>query len=134
MISDISATLTDDTSIPLAPGVATDLSTNIWTAHETTDYALAEADSLGLSITAVLRAIMLSAPAPEIVSQDLTPLPWLQSEIAIDDRVSVDITPTAIDFGDVAIPTPEPPTFEITALGLVVVALIVIRKRLAVRA
>jgi len=91
-IQTIAGELADQTSVPLGPGVADELATNIWTAHEDTPYALEEADSLTLSIQSVLRAIMLSgelAGATEIVNEDLTPLPWWQSEIAIDDRVSV---------------------------------------------
>jgi hypothetical protein len=64
---------------------------------------MAESDSLGLSISAVLRAISLEAPASEILSETLTPLPFWQSEIAIDDRVSVTLTPSSLDFGSVPV-------------------------------
>jgi hypothetical protein len=118
-IHSISNDLTHETSVPLAPGVAMELASNIWVAHETTPYALVEKDSLELSIDAVLRAIYLSGQldgATEIVNEQLTPLPWLQSEIAIDDRVSVTITPDSLDFGSVPVPEPSTLTLALSAL------------------
>jgi hypothetical protein len=122
-ITDIESTLTSDSTLPLGPGIAQELAQNLWDAQLASPYSW-ETDSLVLSITAVLRAIALEqslAGATAIDSPALEPLPFLQSTIAIDDRVSVSITPPSIDFGPQLVEIPEPGLFLLTVAGLVAV-------------
>jgi len=89
------------------------------------DYCAAEADSLPLSIAAVLKAITIEADPVYgfgLTFCDRTNcwLANLQSTIAIDDRVSVVITPSFIDFGNVPVSTGEPGVFLLVAAGYLV--------------
>jgi len=113
-ITDIAQELSQASTLPLGQGVALELATNLWDAQLASPYAASEPDSLPLSIASVLRAIWLEiypgGPA-EILSYDNAPIPFIQSHIAIDDRVSVEITAGGVDctagcvinFGDVPV-------------------------------
>lgn len=107
--------------IPLAPGVANDLSRNLLDAQAAAYYTLFEPESLQLSINAVLRAISIyvwDGGPTLITSEKEEPIVWQQSRIAIDTRVSAVLDPTAIDFGEVAVVTPEPGTILLLLAGL----------------
>ena len=89
------------------------------------DYCAFEADSLPLSIAAVLKAIRIEADpiyGAGLSFCNLTncTIANTQSTIAVDDRVSVVITPAALDFGEVPVATPEPSVFWFLALGTIV--------------
>jgi hypothetical protein len=118
--------------LPLGAGVAETLAANIEYAQETTPYAAMESDSLDLSIASVLRAISLEifpGGPDEILNATSTPLPFIQSTIAIDDRAKVLLSFNGVviqpgdvlDFGNVPlgsssssprliVNTPEPST------------------------
>ena len=129
-IDNLAAALTEDSSVPLSMTVADTLAANLLTAQADSSYAASEPDSLTLSFAAVLRAISLD---PSLA------LAYLQSEIAIDDRVSiafsVDGAPLlpgeVLDFGSVAVGdsssafvvTPEPNTFLLGIVALVALGL-----------
>ena len=122
----LAAALAEDSSVPLSMSVADTLAANLLTAQADSPYSASEPDSLTLSFAAVLRAISLD---PSLA------LAYLQSDIAIDDRVSlqfsVDGLPLlpgqVLDFGSVAVGdssgafvvTPEPNTFLLAICGLV---------------
>ena len=129
----LAAALTEDSSVPLSMSVADTLAANLLTAQADSSYAASEPDSLTLSFAAVLRAISLD---PTLT------LAYMQSDIAIDDRVSiafsVDGVPLApgqvLDFGSVMVGdsssafvvTPEPSVLMLTTFGLVVLAAVFI--------
>ncbi len=129
IIDNLAGMLTQDSVLPLAPGVALELATNIWDAHESTPYALVEADSLTLSFESVLRAISLEVwpgGPTEITDPINTPYPFIQSQIAIDDRAAVAFYVNGvlwqpgdvINFGDVPVVTPEPATLLLLTVPL----------------
>ena len=141
--SQISTFITVESVLLLAPGVADDLAGNLLAAQQEYTYTAFEPDSLSLSVAAVLRAISLESSdmgATEIVNEALTPLPFWQSILAIDDRVSVSFSVNGvtlgpgdvINFGSVqvgdsstafsVVTTPEPATFALLLAGLAVVA------------
>jgi hypothetical protein len=111
MITTIESDLTPD---GMGQTINLELATNIWTAHEDTPYALTEADSLELSIEAVLRAIA-------VAGMDAG---FIQSNIAIDDAAGIGISVggdpcgdnCSINFGDV--PVPESPALPLVLTGL----------------
>jgi hypothetical protein len=128
-ITQVAAELDASTVLPLAPGVDLDLAGNLLNAQ-----IAANADSLQLSINAVLKAIGLyvwPGGPTEITDEKAEPVVWTQSRIAINPNVTVSITPTSIDFGDVPITTPESSTIAFLFAGLVfaVIRPILRRKR-----
>jgi hypothetical protein len=119
----VAAQLTANSPLLLEPGVADTLATNLLSAQAANlSYTAFEPDSLQLSIDAVLRAIGLyvfPGGPTEIVNEQLTPIPFLQSEIAIDDRLTVSITPGGLDFGSQPVATPEPEEWILILTALV---------------
>jgi hypothetical protein len=106
----IAEELKQDAVIPLAPSVGNQLAKNLLVAQAAAPYTAFKPDSLQLSIDATLKAIGLyvypGGPS-EIVSEELAPLPFLQSQIAIDDRLTVSLTPGSLDFGSQPVVTPD---------------------------
>jgi hypothetical protein len=139
-ITDVAAMLTADSSVPMAPGVAMELATNLMWAQETSSYAASEPDSLTLSFASVLRAIWLEGTldgVTEIIDATEAPLPFLQSGIAIDDRVSIEIFVNGvpyvpgevINFGDVPVASVPDSGSLIIPLTVVLGILIGLRRR-----
>jgi hypothetical protein len=144
-VSDLASYLTANSALPLGPGVADELAGNILFAQATAPYAALESDSLSLSIASVLRAISIEVfpgGPSEILDQADTPIPFIQSTIAIDDRVSVQLSfngvviepGNGLDFGSVIVGssrssptlimnTPEPSTIFQLASALCLIAL-----------
>ena len=112
IVPTISDELSDESG--LSNNITMPLAKNIWYAHETTPYALVESDSLQLSIDSTERAIFdwqtLGVPWSVVV---------ISSETAIDDRVSLTITPSSLNFGDVPINVSEPAPLALIILGLI---------------
>lgn len=138
-ITNVAAMLTLDSSVPMAPGVAMELATNLMWAQETSSYAASEPDSLTLSFASVLRAIWLEGSLDgviEIIDATEAPLPFEQSTIAIDDRVAIEIFVNGvpyvpgevINFGDVVV-TPEPNDFLMAFIGIDLVLIWLYRNR-----
>ena len=117
-------------ALPLGPGVGNQLAKNLIDAQLTyISYTQFEPDSLQLSINAVLKAISIyvwPGGPTAITSQQEEPIVWAQSEIAIDTRVSVSLSPTSIDFGEQPIVSTSEPS---TLLLLLPSCLVFYRKR-----
>jgi hypothetical protein len=115
------AALKRGSDLPMTGAIADQLADNLLAAQAAAPYTSFEPDSLQLSIDAVLRAISLyefpDGPT-RITSQAAEPIVWLQSTVAIDDRVSVSLTPGSIDFGSEPIVTPEPGEWILILTGL----------------
>jgi hypothetical protein len=124
----VAAAISADSSMPLASGIAIDLAQNLMVAQEASSYAANEPDSLTLSFASVLRAIWLEGTLfDETEITDASTLAFLQSQIAIDDRVSLTIYVNGVEyvpgevinFGDVPIdPVPEPGTWILGLIGI----------------
>src|SRR5882724_3234141 len=127
--------LTGGTSIPLGPGVATELSKNLLNAQALADYTAFEPESLQLSINAVLKAISIYLwdGGPALITDETSePIVWQQSRIAIDTRVGVQLDPPFIDFGETQIATisaPEPSTLAFLLVAFGYMALIIKNRR-----
>jgi hypothetical protein len=134
----LAAMLTADSSLPLAPGVAMELAQNLIAAQDASSYAANEPDSLTLSFESVLRAIsteIFPGGPSEITNGIDTPNPFIQSNIAIDDRAGVAIyvdgvlyqNGDVIDFGTSSstftVETPEPRTLWLLLTALLLLAL-----------
>jgi len=117
-ITDVASILRADVPEPFRYGVAQDLATNIVDAQFLASYG--GPASLELSIESVVRAIGIDNTA-YVGWASLDPITWLQSTIAIDPGASIGLTPTAIYFGDVAVTTPESPTWIVVIIGLVLI-------------
>jgi hypothetical protein len=144
-VGDLASYLTANSVLSLGPGVADELAGNILYAQATTPYAALESDSLSLSIESVLRAISIEVfpgGPTEILDATDTPIPFLQSTIAIDDRVSLTLSFNGViiqpgdvlDFGSVPLgsssssptlimTTPEPSTIFMLAFALCLLSL-----------
>ena len=138
----LAADLTLDSPIPLGPGVALELATNLVTAQADSSYAASEPDSLTLSFESVLRAIGIEETyfgLTDIIDAAQAPIVFESSELAIDDRVSVEFTVngvviqpgTILNFGDVPVgatsgtfTAPEPNALWLTIIGLCLLLLI----------
>jgi hypothetical protein len=124
-VSQISAALDAGTPIPLAQGVDTQLAFNLVTAQNKTWGRDWLDGSLTLSIESVLKVISLYVwdGGPTLVTnQNEFPIVWLQSRIAIDPRLSGELSPASINFGEVLVDpvgVPEPATYVGVVLGLV---------------
>lgn len=124
-VSQISAALDAGTPIPLAQGVDTQLAFNLVTAQNKAWGRDWLDGSLTLSIESVLKVISLYVwdGGPTLVTnQQEFPIVWLQSRIAIDPRLSGELSPASINFGEAPvdpISTPEPATYVGVVLGLV---------------
>lgn len=142
-ITQVQQMITDNSLLPLAPGMALDLAQNLMTAQADSSYAASEPDSLALSETAVLRAIMLEGTlfgVTEIV-YDPASLAWLQSEIAIDDNAGVSISingvpcnpdgDCTINFGKVLVPEPEEIIMSLVGLDALLVLAWLKRRRVS---
>jgi hypothetical protein len=110
--------LIDGSVLPLRANVADLWASNLLTAQlpANCSYCAMEADSLPLSIDAVLRAIGLEQSIAGLAWCDRTncTLANSQSTIAIDDRVSVTITPAYINFGEVPVGSSETISLTVT--------------------
>ena len=129
--------LKQDAYIPLRADVWDLWANNLLTAQlpANCSYCSSEADSLPLSITAVLRAVWIEGfyNGETFCNRLDCTLANTQSTIAIDDRVSLTITPSSINFGEVPVgqsktisvaltadpvSTPEPGTLGLVVLGV----------------
>lgn len=130
----LAAAISQNSVLPLGPGVALELAQNLMTAQADSSYAASEADSLTLSFAAVLRAIWLEETllgATTITDSTDEPFPFIQSTIAIDDRVSIEVfvngvlyqNGEVINFGDVPVVSPEPSTILLFTIALLSLAL-----------
>jgi hypothetical protein len=120
-LGQIAQELKQDAVIPLAPSVANQLAKNLLAAQAAAPYTQFEPDSLELSIESVLRAISLYAwdgGPTMITSEQAEPVVWIQSRIAIDDRLTVSFTPSSLDFGSEPVATPEPAGWILLLIGL----------------
>jgi hypothetical protein len=124
-VSQISAALDAGTPIPLAQGVDTQLAFNLVTAQNKAWGREWLDGSLTLSIESVLKVISLYVwdGGPTLVTnQNEFPIVWLQSRIAIDPRLSGELGPASINFGEVPVDpvgVPEPATYVGIVLGMV---------------
>lgn len=131
------AALKRGSDLPMTGAVADQLSDNLLAAQAAAPYTSFEPDSLQLSIDAVLRAISLyefPGGPTRITSQAAEPIVWVQSEIAIDDRASVTLTPGSIDFGSQPVVTPEPSEWILILTGLASFVASQLRPRMSKRA
>lgn len=119
---DIAQQIRQGSVLQLRQNVAGFWASNLLAAQDPSvcSYCASEPDSLSLSIAAVLRAITIEADP--VYGFGLTfcnlancIIANAQSTIAIDDQVSVTLTPASIDFGEVPIATPEPSTLAMLA-------------------
>jgi hypothetical protein len=120
-LGQIAQQLKQDAVIPLAPSVGNQLAKNLLAAQAAAPYTQFEPDSLQLSIDAVLRAIGLYAypGGPTMITSELAePIVWDQSWVAIDDRLTVSLTPGNLDFGSQPVATPEPAGWILVLTGL----------------
>jgi len=120
-VSTIASELDTESVLPLAGGVDVQLANNLIQA-QTAAWGKQWLDgSLELSIESVLRAIGLYVwdGGPTEITKDGEPIVWLQSHIAIDPRLTVGFDTAAINFGEVAVATPEPMTLVLVLMGLV---------------
>jgi hypothetical protein len=121
-LGQIAQELKQDAVIPLAPSVGNQLAKNLLAAQAAAPYTQFEPDSLQLSIDAVLKAITVYAwpGGPTVVTSDEQAFlfVWAQSRIAIDDRLTVSITPGSLDFGSQPVATPEPAGWILLLTGL----------------
>src|SRR5437763_915193 len=89
----VAAGLTARSPLLLGPSVPDTLATNLLNAQAANlSYTAFEPDSLQLSIDAVIKAIGLyvwDGGPTTITSAQAEPLVWVQSNIAIDDRLTV---------------------------------------------
>src|SRR5947207_12297023 len=121
-LGQIAQELKQDAVIPLASSVGNQLAKNLLAAQAAAPYTQFEPDSLQLSIDALLQAIGLyvwDGGPTTITSAQAEPLVWVQSNIAIDDRLTVSITPGSLDFGSQPVATPEPEAWILILTGLV---------------
>ena len=121
-LNQVAQQIRDNSALPLHQGVARVWAGNLLAAQDPTvcSYCASEADSLPLSIAAVLRAVMLEQTLNGLTYCDRSNcfLPNIQSTIAIDDRVSITLTPDHIDFGAVPVVAPEPEVWILMLIGL----------------
>jgi hypothetical protein len=117
--------------LSLRQNVASFWASNLLAAQDprVCSYCSSEPDSLQLSINAVLKAIRIEADpiyGAGLSYCDLTncTIANTQSTIAIDDRVSITLTPAALNFGDVIIATLEPETPLLILVGLLLLGLV----------
>jgi hypothetical protein len=73
-----------------------------------------------LSIESVLRAIQIEAGAGwlVVVGQSTDPIVWSQASTAINPNATVSLNPSAINFGEVPVQTPEPGEWILLLTGL----------------
>lgn len=110
-LGQIAQELKQDAVVPLAPSVGNQLAKNLLAAQAAAPYTQFEPDSLQLSIDAVLRAIGLYVwdGGPTTITDEASePVVWIQSRIAIDDRLTVSFATGSLDFGSQPVATPEP--------------------------
>jgi len=121
-LGQIAQELRQDAVLPLAPSVGNQLAKNLLAAQAAAPYTQFEPDSLQLSIDAVLKAITVYAwpGGRTVVTSDEQAFlfVWAQSRIAIDDRLTVSITPGSLDFGSQPVATPEPAGWILLLTGL----------------
>jgi hypothetical protein len=110
--------LSTESILPLAGSVPQQLAKNILFAQAHASYGGPE--SLDLSIESVLRAIQIEAGAGWIVvgSSATDPIVWFSAETAVNPAATVSLTPSAINFGEVPVQTPEPEVWILMLLGL----------------
>ena len=102
-VGQIAQELKQDAAIPLAPSVGNQLAKNLLAAQAAAPYTQFEPDSVQLSIEAVLRAIGLYASpgGPTMITDEASePFVWIQSRIAIDDRLTATLTPNVWNPGN----------------------------------
>jgi hypothetical protein len=127
--SQIASYLSADSALPLAVGVPMDLAVNLvdaqreaWGARP----ALWQPGSLLASENAVLKAITLyvwpGGPTLVTTDQQAFEVVWIQSNIAVDPRLTGGFSVTSFDFGakaiDPPVVTPEPSTWLLMLIGL----------------
>jgi hypothetical protein len=111
--------LSTESILPLAGGVAQDLAKNLLFAQTQVSYGGPE--SLDLSILSVLKAISLYdyLGGPGIITgPDREPVVWAQARLATNPDATVSLTPSALNFGEVPVQTPEPEVWILMLLGL----------------
>jgi hypothetical protein len=124
-VGQIAQELKQDAVVPLAPSVGNQLAKNLLAAQAAAPYTQFEPDSLQLSIDSVPRAIGLYAypGGPAMITDEASePGVWIQSRIAIDDRLTVSLTPGSLDFGSQPVATPEPSGWLGLLLGFALLA------------
>src|SRR4030095_4764401 len=121
-LGQIAQELKQDAVIPLAPSVGNQLAKNLLAAQAAAPYTQFEPDSLQLSIDAVLKAITAyvwpGGPTEVTNNEQDFLLVWAQSRIAIDNRLTVSITPGGLDFESQPVATPEPAGWILLLTGL----------------
>jgi hypothetical protein len=117
-VGQIAKELKTESVLPFAGGVAIGLAKDMLQAQAAASYG--GPVSLELSIESVLKAIGIEAQFGWLVvgGQSTDPIVWSQAMLAVDPNATVSLTPDAINFGEVAVATPEPEVWILMLLGL----------------
>jgi len=121
-VAQVTQELKQGSVLTLRNDVAQDFAENLLAAQQpgVCSYCAFEPDSLQLSINAVLKAIALEKSFGLKFCDDFNcQIAWDQSTVAIDDRVSIGFTPSALNFGEVPVSTPEPSVIVLLLVALV---------------
>lgn len=119
-LAQVTQQISSGSVLKLRDDVAQDFAENLLAAQlpGVCSYCASQPDSLQLSIDAVLKAIKLEKSFHEKYCDDSDcQIAWTQSNIAIDDRAVVVITPSALRFAE-PVNTPEPSTIVLCLAGL----------------